>query len=149
MAKTASESFADILDMPATEVERPKPKPVGSYLWTVTGMPEHGESSKKKTPFVKFKLTAVQAFDDVDTKELAAAGGVEGMVTSTTFYKTPDALWRLIDFLDHCGIEADGKTVRQMIDETPNCQVGGNIIHENSQDGTQTYSKFGTSFKPE
>lgn len=152
MAKLpASASMADILDKPAAEVEKPKGLPTGSYQWLVTGLPVHGESTKKKTPYVEFTCKCLSAGEDVDEDEVKvwaerADGTTRALTDATqklTFYTTPDALWRLTEFLEHCGIDSDGKTVRAMLDDTPNCQFTGYINHEPSQDGTQVYSKLG------
>ena len=32
-------SFEDILNKPAAEIDRLKPLPIGSYIWTVIGLP--------------------------------------------------------------------------------------------------------------
>ena len=94
------QSFESILDTPATEVERPKPLPAGTYSCIVRGLPEYGESSQKKTPFVRFTLAVQAAGDDVDTDELQEIGGIADKTIRNTFYTTPDALFRLTDFLD-------------------------------------------------
>lgn len=140
-------SFESILDMPATEVERPKPVPAGSYHCVVQGMPEHGESAKKKTPFVKFTLALQSAGEDVEADELEAYGGLEGKTIKTTYYTTPDSLFRLTDFLEHCGIELEGKSIRAALDETTNCSVGCFVSHRASEDGQQVFAEVKSTFK--
>lgn len=72
MAKTEpATSFESILDQRADEVERPKPLPAGTYDVLVKGMPEHGQSSKQKTPFVRFTYVLQAAGEDVDEADLA------------------------------------------------------------------------------
>src|ERR1019366_3144566 len=115
MAKTASQTtFESILDTPASDVERPKPLPAGTYDGIVQGLPEFGESSQKKTPFARFNLSVQSAGEDVDPADIEEIGGIAGKSIKSTYYTTPDALFRLTDFLEHCGIDAEGKTVRQM-----------------------------------
>lgn len=143
----AQPTFESILDTPATEVERPKPLPAGTYSTIIKGLPEHGESSQKKTPFVRFIHTIVAAGEDVDTDELADIGGIADKSIRNTFYTTPDALFRLTDFLDHCGIDAEGKTIRQMIDETPNAAVDILIGHRASEDGQQIFAEVKRTMK--
>ena len=63
MAKEPAASFESILDTPAEAVERPKPLPVGTYDVIVKGMPEHGQSSQKKTPFVRFTYALTEAHE--------------------------------------------------------------------------------------
>lgn len=143
----AQTSFESILDTPATEVERPKPLPAGTYDAIVKGLPEYGESSQKKTPFCRFNLAMQIAGEDVDQDELDNMGGLDGKAIKSTYYTTPDALFRLTDFLEHCGIDPDGKTVRQMIDETPNCSVKVVIGHRASEDGQQIFAEVKRTMK--
>ena len=100
MAKAATQTtFESILDTPAAQVERPKPLPAGTYDTIVVGLPEFGESSQKKTPFARFTHKIVAAGDDVDTSELEEMGGIADKTIKNTYYTTPDALFRLTDFL--------------------------------------------------
>ena len=144
-------SFADILDKPATEIDRPKPLPVGSYIWTIQGLPRFDKSKEKQTPFYEFNLKCVEALDDVDEEALAdwskKSDGSNRQLTDIsqrpTFYITEDSLYRLQEFLGHCGIDGEGKSTRQCIDETPNCQFVANIVHTASKDGTTVYANIG------
>ena len=47
-------NFEDILDKPATEIDRPKPLPIGEYVWTIQGLPRYDKSKEKQTPFYEF-----------------------------------------------------------------------------------------------
>lgn len=147
MAKPAQVSFESILDTPANEVERPKPLPAGTYDCIVRGLPEYGESTQKKTPFCRFTLAVQAAGDDVDPAELEEMGGVADKTIRTTYYTTPDAMFRLTDFLEHCGIDLEGKTVRQAIDETPNCSVRAVVSHRASEDGQQIFAEVKRTMK--
>lgn len=137
----AQASFESILDTPASDVERPKPIPAGTYDTIVVGLPEFGESSKKKTPFAQFTHKIVAAGEDVDEAELQEMGGIADKTIKNTYYTTPDALFRLTDFLEACGIDAEGKTVRQMIDETPNASCKIVVGHRASEDGQQIFAE--------
>lgn len=147
-ASTAT-SFESILDTPAEAIERPKPLPVGTYDVIVKGLPEFGQSSQKKTPFVKFTYALVDAGEDVDEDELAALlTGKDGepvpigeRTIKDTYYTTPDAMWRLTDVLENMGIDPDGKTVRQMLDETPNSSLRILVSHRASEDGESIFAE--------
>lgn len=140
-------TFESILDTPADAVERPKPLPAGTYDCIVKGLPEYGESSQKKTPFARFTLAVQAVGDDVDPDDLEAIGGIADKTIKSTYYTTPDALFRLTDFLDHCGIDLEGKTVRQGIDETPNCAVRIVVTHRASDDGQQVFAEVKRTMK--
>lgn len=161
MARTAeTPNFESILDMPAADVERPKPLPVGTYNAIVQGLYEEGVSSQKKTPFVQFAFAIQSADEDVDEEDLdtylsskdgtkKSLSGVVLKNNSTKFYTTPDSLFRLTDFLDHCGIDQDGKTIRQALSETPNCSVKITIGHVFSQDGESIFAELKKTMRSE
>ena len=113
MAKqTNTPDFASILDQSPTEVNRPKSLPTGTYTFIV-GDWEQGKSSQKKTPFVKFSMKPVAADADVDEDELeealtgadGEANDIRSKTMSITFYTTADAIYRLDEFHEHCGID--------------------------------------------
>lgn len=139
-------NFGSLLDTNADAIERPKPMPEGSYLWVVQGLPRYDKSSKKQTEFAEFTLKCVAAGDDVDAESLAAMGGIEDKTQRATFYLTEKSLYRLKEFLQHCGIEVEGRPLRESIEEAPNCQVGAYIRHEASDDGETIYANLGKTF---
>jgi hypothetical protein len=142
-------SFESILDTPADQIERPQPMPVGTYDVVVRGLYEQGESSQKKTPFVRFTYTFVAAGEDVDEEELAAIltdkeGNVHPIKEKTikdTYYTTPDAMFRLTDALENMGIDAEGKTIRQCLADTPNASLRIMVGHRSSEDGQQIFAE--------
>lgn len=150
MAQTQT-SFADILDAPPSEDDRPKPPPQGSYLCVVKGMPRIDKSSQKQTPFVEFTLIPKAAGADVDAEDLQAwatkADGsmkrLDEITIKNTIYTTEASVFMLNDFLSHCGIEADGRSRREMLDDTPNCEVVIFIRHEARQDGQGVVARVG------
>ncbi len=153
MAKSATQTstpnFGTLLDKPSSEVERPKPLPQGSYLTIVKGLPRFDKSSKKQTEFVEFTLAVQSAGEDVDEDDLKAwmskADGtrrsLKDATIRATYYIIEDALWRLKDFLEHCGIE-EGDSLRAMIDEAPNSQVIAFIKHRASEDGESVFAEL-------
>jgi hypothetical protein len=146
MAQTAT-SFESILDIPATDIERPKPLPAGTYDCIVKGLPEYGESSQKKTPYCRFTYLVQAAGEDVDEDELTAIGGLEGKTMRDTYYTTPDAIFRLTDTLERMGIDPEGKSVRQMIDESPNAAIRIMVGHRASEDGQQIFAEVKRTMK--
>lgn len=142
--KNDKPNFAALLEARPTEVDRPKPLPQGSYVCVVKGLPEYGESSKKKTPFVKFNLQPTAAMDDVDEGDLKAMGGFANKTIRATFYLTEDAVYRLDEFHEHCGLELNPKVSRrQRNEEAVNQQVIAFIKHTSSEDGQSTYAELG------
>lgn len=150
-------SFESILDTPADKVERPKPLPAGTYSAIVKGMPEHGKSAKKNTPFVKFAYVLQEAFDDVDEDELTnCLTNAEGEVISLssksisdTYYTTPDSLYRLTDALEAMGIDLTDKTIRAALDETPNCSINVVVSHRTPEGSDQVFAEVKRIMKAE
>jgi hypothetical protein len=142
-------NFGSILDQPSEAIEKPKPLPVGTYICSVKGLPKMDVSAKKKTEFVEFQLQILGAHDDVDQEALAEALRGKALSEKTiraTYYLTEDAVWRLKDFLDHCGVEdGAGVSLRQRISATPGAQVNASIRHRPSEDGTTIYAELGST----
>lgn len=143
MAQPAQKSFASILDTPSSEIERPKPLPVGEYVCVVQGQPRFDKSSKKQTEFVEFTLKILEALETVDVDALEEMGGIKDKTIKATYYITETALWRLKDFLDHCNAGDEDESLRQRIDQTPGCQVIVTIKHEASDDGQSVFGRVG------
>ena len=101
-----SPNFASLLDEAPTEISRPKPLPIGTYLCTVKDY-ETGASRQKQTPFVRFNLLPIAALEDVDEDDLALAGGCDGKALRLDIWVTSDAVYRLDEFHTHCGIELE------------------------------------------
>jgi hypothetical protein len=143
-------NFSSILDESPTEVERPKPLPVGTYLCIVAGQPVYDKSTKKGTPYVEFTLRPLAAESDVDEDELAEAGGLDNKSLRATFYLTEDAVYRLDEFHQHCGIDLeDEASRRQRNDEVVNAQVRVVVNHGTSQDGTRIYAQIARTLSAE
>jgi hypothetical protein len=137
-------NFQSILDEAPSEVDRPKPLPTGTYLTTVQGPVVYDKSSRKQTPYVQFTLRVIGAMDDVDAEELNEMGGFEGKTIRATFYTTEDAIYRLDEFHEHCGIDlTDGHSRRTRNDEVINSHVLASIRHRTSDDGTQIFAELG------
>jgi hypothetical protein len=132
-------NLTDILNRPATDFNFPPPAPEGGYHCVVAGLPEEVESSEKKTPGYKFTLNMIGAMDDVDDDELKEFGGFEGKSLKVTFWISQDpdkeevTVAMLREFLEKCGIEADGKSVMGMIEEAPNTEVIAFVKHKPQQ----------------
>lgn len=138
-----AETFTSILDRQSSEIERPKPLPVGTYNCIVKGLPRYDKSSKKQTDFVEFNLEIQSAEDDVDEDAIAAmTGGVVGKSIKDTYYLTEEAAFRVKDFLDNAGVEDEG-TLRSRIEQTPGKQIKIFIKHEPSQDGQSVFARIG------
>lgn len=130
MAKTNAPVFSSIMEEAPTEVVRPKPLPEGSYVCTVKDY-ERGVSNKKQTPYTRFILDVQSALDDVDTEALEAAGGTEGKTLRVDFWETADAIFRLDEFHEQCGLDLSQPLARKhRNDEVINSQIIAYVTQE-------------------
>lgn len=139
-------NLSSILDRPATEHTAPPPLPAGGYHTVIQGLPEQIESAKKKTPGFRFIHVPIAYDDDVDEEELSKIGGLEGKTIRNDMWLTENSAFMLREMLEHCGIDAEGKTLAQMIDESPNAECMVYIRHEpvEGRDAMRaTIAKFG------
>lgn len=141
--------FASILNKPLDDIAPPKPFPAGSYLCIVKGLPRFDKSTKKQTDFVEFTLQPIQALDDVDEEELEAFGGLTDKTLRTVYYLTENSIYRLKDFIIHCGVDASGKTPAQAINEIPGSHVIAHVKHRNSEDGERIFAEVSSTASAE
>lgn len=146
--------LADLMEAESSgKVDRPKPVPVGTYLAKLIGQPEHGTSEKKGTPFIRFSGEFVEPGEDVDEEDLATwaarEDGSERTLRGTalpknglTFYKTPDAIWRLDKFFDDLGVLDKGKSRNDMAEDAIGREFLVNINHTSSDDGEATFANI-------
>jgi hypothetical protein len=161
MAKKSRDTITDILDMPSSSIERPKPPPQGTYVGQVVGQFREDKSTKKATRYHEYTLKLIkpatngedEALDvDMDALEAfltSASGEVKELSSRTlrhTLYITPDAMWRYKEFLDHLGIpeEEDGEELStlQRAGMAPGRFVLVHIKHTPSTDGMSTYANI-------
>ncbi len=136
-------NFEDILSRSVDDIKPPPMLPEGTYLCVVQGLPEQIESSKKKTPGLRFKLQVVQPLEDVDPAELLAfEGGVGGKIVNHDQWVTEDSLFMLKQFVEHCGALEEGASLSACIDNVPNSSVLAFIKHETSDETKRTFAKI-------
>jgi len=137
-----SANFTDILNTPMGNIEKPKPRPVGTYIGVVTKAPEIKKIGQKETLAAIFDVKVISPGPDIDASELAAAGGIGERHLRVTQFLTEDALWRLKNFLLALGIEDDARsTIGQLLSQVPGRQAMFKIKHRPSQDGSELYEE--------
>lgn len=137
-------SFQDLMSKAADEVEAPKPTPPGTYVLAITST-ETGESSTKKTPFLRVHFAITEACEDVDADAIEEAGGMEKITSRKLrheFYITDDALFRLKDFMELCGFDLTGKTLGEIVPDLVGSQIKASLIQKANQDGTMFYTNI-------
>ncbi len=117
-----SVDFKKLLSVNLDEVKAPAALPEGTYHGTIASF-EYGDNNKNKTPYVRFGLKFHSAGNDVDPKDMADID-LSARKMSTDFYLTPDARFRLKDFLESLGMKTSGSTFDELIPEA----VGQSVI---------------------
>lgn len=149
------QTFASILDAPATDSVRPPAVPAGHYIATIKGLPRRDKSSKKQTEFIEYKVGLLGVYEengtsDVDAEELAAFVEVNGPLNTKemnlTFYMTEKSAFRHREFLeDDLGMDMEGKSHWEGAQETPGSQFVVNIRQKPTEDGKGVYSEIAST----
>ena len=113
--------FRQLLSKPLDEVKRPPALPAGTYYGTVTKF-EFGESNEKKTPYLRLSLAVASAGDDVDQEGLKDIDLTKKQLRKD-FYITPDAEYRIKEFLESCSIPTAGRALGEAIPDCMNASV--------------------------
>jgi hypothetical protein len=136
--------FAEALNRSAESIVRPPPLPVGSYLCRVTKLPDPPESMDTKVGELE-KLTVnvavIEALEDVDPDMLAEFGIVKGVPLRRDFLfavdddnKFEQSMFRLRSFCEHCGLDIEGKSIGDLLNELPNTQFVAAVGHRADRD---------------
>ena len=138
-----------LLSMRLGDVEKPKTKPAGWYLFSINKA-ELVESSKKKTPGVEFTLDFIAPHETID-QSLLKDVKIPGTQIRDTFYLTEGSLWRLFGdvkkgvdgFVQQCGLSpAPEDGLMEILKMFPGAQVMGEISQEPTSAGDSTFNKI-------
>lgn len=148
-----SVNFGELLGVQVDSVERPKSFPVGHYEAVILGH-ELGQSSKKETPYARFNVKLISPLEDVDPELFEEAGGLEGLNARkplyNTFYLTPDAIYRLREFLENAlELSCHGRAFDEVLPEATNCSVVAVIEHQTGDREGEVYMQIRECVKGE
>lgn len=126
-------SLTEILAKRGDEFKKQPLTPRGSYLAVVTGH-KFGESSQKKTPYVRFEFRIITPMADVSPEELAQLPeGVAGRTMRDDFYLTEASTVILTDWLKNILSIPGDVPLGQMIPLTTGRQLVIRVGHEISE----------------
>ena len=122
--------FSQLLKKPMADAKRPPALPVGDYPGVVKSY-ELGDQNRNKTPYVRFHLGLTGWAESVSEDEHNTSDGkaidLSKKQFRRDFFLTPEADWRLADFLRSCGVaDSDFETA------VPNA-VGAQVLIEIQQ----------------
>ena len=117
----------------------------GSFRQVVVDY-ERGESSQKKTPYVRFVCKVRSAEEDVKAEDLKALGDLSLKSTNHDFYLTDNALFMLDRFLgDTLGLKL-GRPYRELVPEAVGKEFiahysGEEIVRDGKPTGQYRYER--------
>lgn len=134
--------FSKILGKQAAAIEKPKVKPVGTYLCNNPQLPKFIAMGKAESPCAEFGLVVLAPQEDVDAEALQEFGEVRGKSIRHRMFLTEASEWRTKEELANSFvIDQEDKTLGQMFNETINKQVLVTIKHRPSDDGQTMYEE--------
>lgn len=138
--------FGKLLSVQVDSVERPPLFPAGHYRTLVQSY-ELDESSRKKTPYCRFNCKLLAPGEDVDMDLFEDAGGIAKLNERKTlrydFYLTPDAYYRLREFLEEgLALNCAGRAFDQVIPDAVNMEFMAEVTHAAGQKPNEFYMEI-------
>lgn len=147
--------FSDLLEVDAGSVRPPPLKPAGTYNGTILDY-KFDKSKDKQTPFVRFSVANMSPGPNIDAASLMHDAKGDGNLVpmdlskwhpTKDFFLTPDALFRLTEFLKSCGMRLEGRSIKACLADSKGLPVLISITQEtitNSQTGeTNVVNRIG------
>jgi hypothetical protein len=144
-----SMNFTDLLNESTNSenFEKPIPAPIGTYTFQVSEAPSMRDGQSKDgdaLKFVSFPIRAVDAHDDIEPEDLEEFGDITKIMTRVDFIFNESSdddnarkmsIQRLLKFLEACGLNtSDGRTLGELMSDTPNAQFMGKLTHRADKD---------------
>lgn len=130
--------FRERLSKPAASAKKPKALPAGSYHGFIDRR-EFGESAKKKTAQVTFFLNQLVPGEDVDQAALADIDMAKKELR-TIYYLTDSSDYRVVELAQSCGLNTDGMSIAECIENVLKQPVLITVTQRNSEDGKDVYN---------
>lgn len=127
-------NMTSILSRAASTVEAPKALPPGDYLFRVmsyTDKTQDGKPLVSQNGNPKLDFT-VQAETPLEVSPEALEGVTLPAKMYHRFTITENSLFRLVDFLTHCGVQKEGQSVADMIPQSLGTVFRGTVVHQAS-----------------
>lgn len=125
--------FNDVLNKPAAEIEKPPIRPAGTYLASITAMPEVLTRNTKdgERQILSFKAKLVAPKDDVSQDAMSAQPEISTWPPMNYDIWLSDDLFPLKRFLNEVlGIEVGDKTIKEMLADVPGRTFLATIEHK-------------------
>lgn len=116
--------FTELLKQPAGQAKKPPALDVGNYPGIIKSF-EVDNKNKNQTPYVRFHvgLTGWPADSEPQTLDGGEPIDLTKRQMRRDYYLTPDALWRLDEFLRNMGVDLSGRGYDEVLPELVNQPV--------------------------
>lgn len=130
--------FSDVLSLKPSEIEKPKPRPIGTYLGAIQKY-ELRDVDTKNGPrkICEFAVKLMAATQVDDQQALQDQGSISDWFSlqHSIFYETPEGRYNLKQFLAETldispGSGKSEKTLSEMLAESPGRQLLATLRHE-------------------
>lgn len=133
--------FRSLTSAPADSWKKPKPLPAGTYYGVLANREYKNAKSEKQTAYVQFDIRVTGAGPDIDPSDLEGVE-LEKKNLRFSFYLTPDAGYRLIEFAASTGINPEGKSTGEIVDECLKQEVMMEVaLKPNSKNPDEFYNE--------
>lgn len=134
--------FSKILQKQATEIEKPKPLPIGTFVCSNPKLPDFKGIGQNQTPAAEFSFVVIAPTEDVDPEQLAAYGDFKGKTIRHRMFLSEAAEFRTKEeIVKVFNLDEAGKSLGQLFNETVNQQLLVTIKHTPTQDGTDVFAE--------
>ncbi len=126
--------FTAALNTSVDAVEKPKPRPVGSYTAVLVGMPSQKTVVVQgdEKPIISFSCKVISAGPDVDQDALAECGDLSSWppFKRDIWIDSPEGQFALKQFLTNTlDLDAKGKSFAELLAESPGKQLTITLKH--------------------
>jgi len=135
--------FRSLLDKRADDIKRPPVLPPGTYFGRL-GKRTFEEIGKNKTPAVRWPVAITSAHESIDPSLLEGIDLTKRQFRHA-FFVTPDAEWRLVEFLTSLGIAKEGRTTGEMVEDSEGKEVVLELlVKPNQNNPEETFNEIKT-----
>ena len=138
----ADPNFEDVLNKKPSVIEKPKPRPLGTYLGGIEKFELREVNTKNgQRKLIEFSVKLMAPIQVDRQEDLMEQGDIGDWypLQYSIFYETPEGQYNLKRFLsDTLGVDPgegrNEKTIGQMVAESPGRQLAATLRHEPYQD---------------
>ena len=128
--------YSEVMERTRNEVPEPKDVPVGTYRFMAISGKTFAPKDEDSNGGIMVVMQPIDAFEDVDAEELGALGDyTKERIFHRVFIDGGRAEWNAWAFLDLFGLQTDGRTFKDVLDDVKGMEIIGHVTHTPKKDG--------------